>query len=645
MQSFFNFVLRYWLRILITFLIASTVLWTCAIGLSFRNIATGFFYSLQFLVLNKDINADISGALAFGLIVMQISLPLLTSIGLVNSLFNEKFEPFLAAFRLKRMKEYVVVVGCGSVGSEIAKKFCSLDVAVLVIDKDHSNIHRSTLQESSENGLGFIWLTGDITDSNILKMAQINKASKIFVCTGDDSRNLQIFKNISSTLTPKKSANCVSESTVVDSTPNPDIRIQLASDAARDALRDWCGWLDITSGMTNINVSGFDVYELAAREIFNNYSPDNFHDTDNEGLTSQVVMVVGTGRMASALIRRAGRLGHFSKLGKLKLIWVDPEVESASKTLFAENPHLNPDINPKELNLAANDWKEILPSIDVICVSSHIGSALRQNKIKELSDQRLPAVVFICHADEAENANEAREVCAFYNRTQPCGMSENQGVIVAVQYEQTYGLSHNNPSEPTELKPSLPYRTEEVVILDTIGDVLADEKTDGYAKYFNSIVYSGETKKTKVKMNTEWSDLPEFLKESNRDLADHIAIKLRYIDAQQSAPMLSSSNTKLLLEHHVVRELSVIEHKRYCAYMFSAGYAYKLENEKTFTHPVEVVSLNKRLPAFTEEKHWQRHLRVNPTLLPYDDLTIDEKTKDKNMVDSIDKALNFWKIN
>jgi len=88
---------------------------------------------------------------------------------------------------------YVIIVGCGRVGSELAKLLSSEGHAVVVIDKDQASFDR--LGESF-NG---VTLVGNGFDLALLKQAGVEKADSFCAVTNGDNTNLisaQVAKKI-----------------------------------------------------------------------------------------------------------------------------------------------------------------------------------------------------------------------------------------------------------------------------------------------------------------------------------------------------------------------------------------------------------------------------------------------------------------
>jgi trk system potassium uptake protein TrkA len=88
---------------------------------------------------------------------------------------------------------YVVIVGCGRVGSLLANKLSGAGNSLVVIDIDES-----TFDDLSVEFSGFR-LAGDATQVALLREAKLQKADTLIATTHDDNVNLmvaQVAKNI-----------------------------------------------------------------------------------------------------------------------------------------------------------------------------------------------------------------------------------------------------------------------------------------------------------------------------------------------------------------------------------------------------------------------------------------------------------------
>lgn len=83
--------------------------------------------------------------------------------------------------------KYIVIVGCGKVGRELALEF-SKNENVVVVDKDLKQL------DSLGDDFNGKKLWADALDVNTLEEAGVSEASAIFLLTGNDNLNLVVGK-------------------------------------------------------------------------------------------------------------------------------------------------------------------------------------------------------------------------------------------------------------------------------------------------------------------------------------------------------------------------------------------------------------------------------------------------------------------
>lgn len=81
---------------------------------------------------------------------------------------------------------YVVIVGCGRLGSHLANQLSRVGHSVVVIDKNNS-----TFEDLSPEFSGFR-VMGDATQIAILREAKLKNADVFFATTHDDNVNLMV---------------------------------------------------------------------------------------------------------------------------------------------------------------------------------------------------------------------------------------------------------------------------------------------------------------------------------------------------------------------------------------------------------------------------------------------------------------------
>ena len=109
-----------------------------------------------------------------------------------------------------------------------------------------------------------------------------------------------------------------------------------------------------------------------------------------------------------------------------------------------------------------------------------------------------------------------------------------------------------------------------------------------------------------------WENLPESLKESNRNQAEHISVKLQRL-GYDFALTKDWDPPPLEFSPDEVEEMAKIEHKRFVDERLREGWRYGAQKN--------------------EER------KTNPTLIPWDELSEEEKDKDRNTVTGIPEFL------
>ncbi len=94
---------------------------------------------------------------------------------------------------VKEKNEFIVIVGCGRLGASLANTLSDEGRDVLIIDKNKDALRKLSM---SYGGLALI---GDGTDIDMLREAELEKATAIVVVTNNDNTNImisQMAKNI-----------------------------------------------------------------------------------------------------------------------------------------------------------------------------------------------------------------------------------------------------------------------------------------------------------------------------------------------------------------------------------------------------------------------------------------------------------------
>ena len=84
------------------------------------------------------------------------------------------------------MKHYIVIVGCGRLGSLLANHLSGKGNNVVVIDRNHKAFERLSTDFSGYR------IVGDATEQSVLREANISEADFCFSATQNDNINLMV---------------------------------------------------------------------------------------------------------------------------------------------------------------------------------------------------------------------------------------------------------------------------------------------------------------------------------------------------------------------------------------------------------------------------------------------------------------------
>ena len=599
----FSWIDSRWLRITIILLAASTMLWMSVLGEG--NFASkffrGLFFSLQFIVLNKDIDPGIDPLHFSALTFAQFALPFTASVALIGSLFQERMMPYWVRRAVAQLDGHHVIIGYGELGKRLAGELVDAGNTVLVVD-----LSAQTTRMTER----FFMLQHDALQPTLMGEANFGRAVAIYLLLPNERDNLALLDAI------------VADGNQLQQKPKIHVRYQ--SRHLGQLFADLAGH-KADPAHPRLDVRPFNPFDLAARGLLNSFAPDLYGDIDRAGPITQTVMIVGTSAIAESILLRLARIGIYSPEGKLRVIWAGDGTSDAFARLSADYPALNPDAYPKELwgdtSGASPTFFELqLPPIKVETVDAPAALSVRSGRIAKLCDHQLPAAVYVCHDSDVSNAIEARDLQVTLSQRLPLPHQDGrtpQCLILAVQNHATLGIAN------TPASGRLAYQIEEENLSTVFAQTMVRDRADRLAMGYHAIYADPSVQ--------PWLDEPFFVKESNRDLADHLAIKARYagIDAKTVAQIVfegeaTVSDKEVESLRHVLQDLELMEQRRYRAFMFMNGFSHG----------------RKTAPEATPkgQKEIDRSLRLNPTLLA-ESLSDHEKAKDSKIVEESIAAL------
>jgi len=584
--------------------------------------------------------------------------------------------------RLQQTSGHIVICGLGDKGMRLMNTFTEKGFRVVIIEaqKDHPDI--AGCRERN-----VLVMIGDASDHVVLDEANTARAKYLFAVSGDDNTNINI---------AHRGKNLAEAGHKVDE----KIFLRCYAHVASSNLQNIFARHGLFARTYDyFDASIFNVYETSARVIFEKYPPDFYAGQQSLSTDTIPIVVIGFGLMGENIIKQAARVGHYARWPKLGISIVDNNIKERSKKFIAlygdgKTPlsFVVPDIN---INFVDRDPECLLSSADItgtagpkpvavyIAVdddSAGISLALRVRRM--LGSEATPVIICMRSSlSELIKGKEARfivdqNIHGFNIYDAACGY---QVLIEEITDElaQTIHSAYVNAqilftkddfteSTPLALLQSV---VQDVPIMQNIDkqnpidslnqilkkpdlyDCLREKHRDvltpkikrqvNKTKYLRSKTFDrlSVTERTQIlilnasmlddtypqlypakkRENTAlvtWEGLDEFMKDANRWAADHLSVKLRSIglDGQDLSVFDKVANDAEFLE-----KLSEMEHRRWMAERLMDGWSYgpKRDNRK----------------------------KIHDLLIPYRQLAVEEKDKDKNMIQNIKNLVTSagWK--
>jgi hypothetical protein len=345
----------------------------------------------------------------------------------------------------------------------------------------------------------------------------------------------------------------------------------------------------------HVNLKDLHVHYLAARQCFKNFHLD-FQPIHHDSPLTIHLVVAGFDMMGENIALQAMRIGHFAN-----------NIQGGHKIKIT--------ILDKEADSKARDFKKrCFDKADKICHLSIInGETLNDFTILE---NELTTFV-ICF--EKDNLSDDRRNFEF--SIDLAKKLENQKAQILLYQKTISGYASLYPTEHKQLENNGYPLMGAFGMIENIytWDILHHESEDLMARsihenYLDTIRVSD---KSKPPIGTEWKDLNDGMKESNRQSADHLPVKLRAININFN-PYKPETYKKFKINKRDIKILAQMEHNRWCAERWLAGWEYvKVGPDKV------------------------RKLSI--ALTDWDSLTEEDKTKDRNQVKAIPDILIKYK--
>lgn len=470
-----------------------------------------------------------------------------------------------SARRLERMKDHVLICGLGRKGFEAALCHRGRKQQVVAIER---NPTPEIVEACRKAGIELV--VGDVCSPTVLKSAGVARASQLVAMCSEDSTNCEIAVQalqIRSHQKPGgKSLHC---------------EIHLSDSQLRTVLQRTPA---MTAPHASVALKFIDVFDSSARNLLLKDLP-----IDQDGIspaeTRRVrLVIIGFGRMGTSLAIRAAKLGHFANGQKLMISVIERGAAAKESAFLFRFP---------KFREAADITFECLESESPEC-----------HRLIEswCSDKNWITNVAVCFDNEARAVEIALQLLP---------LLASNGVPMAIRLARRSGLARllELPPSGSDLRHFVrPFgMLEDSCGENSMGDPVNEKLAQTIHEHFVARQKRAKPGRATENALSDWTSLPEDFKESNRQQADHIQVKLKSAgleavpvsDPRPAVPFDGEENKDW------IESLSKMEHARWNAERWLAGWIHaeapKDEIRRTSPYLVEWEKLSDEVKDYDRD--------------------------------------------
>ena len=466
-------------------------------------------------------------------------------------LFGARAMRELRLFFLTFRHKHVVICGLGEKGIEMVRcRKRNSGQYVVAIDPHPSN---HVMEECARLGVALV--EGDAIKPATLVEARVAHASEVIVITTEDETNVRI-------------AACVQEVCMRSQSTDVNCYVHLTNIHLRERLQL------LAEANKNVELHFFDVFDSEARRVLTDLP------LDGDGLAkgdrrSVHVAILGFGRMGRSLALRAAKMGHFANRKPLRISIVSRDAKKYEERFLFRYPALHDRANRHLINCEINFLEHEVESI-----------ATRELVEKWAAEPHTIFHVFICVDDNSlavEVVLRLQEALVHHPDLKLHVRIKNRGPLAKVLEPSSLPLRPNQQNPAVQSKPVIcVFGAVDDECLDLpirqMGDRQEDLAMAIHKRYVEHRLHADPSAKDDPAVRP-WKQLHENLRESNRQQADHIGIKLRAIGCEL-VDKHDKRSPVAAFTHDETKFLAQLEHERWNAERLLAGWTHGTKSDK-----------------------------------------------------------------
>jgi len=505
------------------------------------------YLTLQLIPMNSG---AVEPPVPWELNVARLLVPALAAYTLWRAaavLFREQ----LAALRLWRWRDHVVICGLSRKGWLLARGFLERGERVVVIEEDE---HSDLVEPCRERGA--VVLLGDATDPALLHKAAVPRARRVIAVTADDGVNAEIAVRVQA-LARDAAARQPRRDPLTCTVHLVDPRLCELARARELSMEEGAPF----------RLELFNVFESGGRLMWEAYrgEPDG---------AAEHILVVGLGRLGESLVVHAPRERYWraDEAGAAAGPEEGPRTAALPRSASDLVARLRITVIDEEAGWKCRALEQRYPKLAAACDLAPLEMDVRWPEFEGGAflekGPGYPAVsaIFVCFDDDSLGLATALALGHRLRERQVpviVRMAEAGGLAALIQPGAGGGKGFAN----LHAFGLLDRTCSPEVILGGTHQLLARAIHDGYVRRGQA---AGETLETNPSL-LPWEELPEDLRQSNFAQADFIAAHLHAL-GYELEPLTDWDAAALRFPEGEVERLARMEHERFVAERLAAGW-------------------------------------------------------------------------
>ncbi len=487
------------------------------------SLANAFFLSIRLFTLAT---CAVDGPVPWPLQLARFLAPALTFTAAAKTLAGI-FRSELRSFHLSRSRGHIVICGAGAKASALIRDYCRAHQRVVVID-----LKATPVLSGAPGGADLFVISGDAACADTLRLARAGRAERVFITTGNDSANIEIAAGL---IRHCKAAG--------PRTGRVACHVHLVDRQTEELFKRHRIFKDASD---RVDMHTFNVYDNTARLLWREHLMACGPLSPEDGRRLHMVLG-GLGQMGEAVLLRLVRSAHYANGRKPAVTVVDLQPTACKERLLERYPAL-----PLHCDLAF--------------VQADLGRPETAKRIADiLAEPGQLGSVVLCLDDDHANFSAALVLAPHLKAL---------ATPVFIRLSSAAGLCELLQAEHSEAALARQIDGFGLTGVCCTRDLVLTDRLSRMARAFHEAFIADRRAAGKAASGASgqpWESLDEAFRESNREQAEHLELKLRTFGYSVAG---SGQRLPAAFSQPQVELLGRMEHARWCAERELAGWTY-----------------------------------------------------------------------